>query len=99
MTFVTGIRLYSPERQFGGDLLLGPYIVRYEEIERLESTHLYFIVQVYRASETKPALSIGIGCEGLQEMLIELVERAPDDVEIVDQMGRLSSIIEHDVEE
>ena len=91
--------VFTGEAVQGENLLLGPYMVRYEEIERLESAHLYFIVQVYRVSETKPALSIGIGYEGLQEMLTELVERAPDDVEIVDPMGRLSSIVEHDVEE
>jgi len=90
--------VFTEEAVRGENLLLGPYIVRYEEIERLESTHLYFIVQVYRASETKPALSIGIGYEGLQEMLTELVERTPDEVEIVDPMGRLGSIIEHDLE-
>lgn len=90
--------VFTEEAVRGENLLLGSSVVPYTEIERLESSHLYFIVQVYRRAETDPSLSIGIGYKGLQELVTELVKRAPEDVEIIDPMGRLRSVVEEDFE-
>lgn len=90
----TAKAIFTEEEVRVENFVFGSSAIQYEEIDRIESTHLFYIVEIYRSSE--PVVSIGVAIKGLQEMLTELIERAPDDVEIVDPMGRLGSIVHHD---
>jgi hypothetical protein len=69
--------------------LIWDKMVPYEEIDTLDLSNPVHPMQVYRASESWPALTIYLGIKGWKKLMFELIKRAPDDVEIIDPYDRL----------
>jgi hypothetical protein len=70
--------------------LLWTTTVRYEEIGRLDLSDPTCMMKVIRSSNSwATALKVYPGIGGWQELIAEVAERAPNDVEVLDPFGRL----------